>query len=288
MDNRGIDFDPGWVNRELQDLRRQIEGLRSERRAQSTTVEDGDFTVSGGGAVVIKDGGDLRTEHPNSATAMQVGGLTTGGGNPAEGWVLRDPSGVLIAAAYTDTVNGERVVIFGGDVSNPLELLQARAEDVYLGATTGDVYLDAVAGDIFLAVSAGRRVFIGHETTAAAANCFINTDGSIWRSTSSRRYKTDIESADIDVEAVLALQPRVFRTVAEVAADGEQAPTHSGFIAEEAADLGLEHWVTRDDDGEPESFAYSQWCVAQQAVIQRQQQQIDDLTARLNALTGQA
>lgn len=48
MDARGIDNDPGWVNRELQKLRREVEGLRSERRAAATTVgESGSWVIKG-------------------------------------------------------------------------------------------------------------------------------------------------------------------------------------------------------------------------------------------------
>jgi hypothetical protein len=58
MDARGIDTDPGWVNRQLQELRRQIEALRSERRAAATTISDGDLRLANGAALVV-DGGDV-------------------------------------------------------------------------------------------------------------------------------------------------------------------------------------------------------------------------------------
>lgn len=41
MDSRGIDTDPGWVNRKLQNLQDQINAMRSERRAASTTIGEG-------------------------------------------------------------------------------------------------------------------------------------------------------------------------------------------------------------------------------------------------------
>ena len=225
--------------------------------------------------MVIRDGGGITTEHDNDSEALHLGNLTTGGGNPAEGLQMLDPAGAQILAAYSDNVNGERVVLLGGDAASPLALMQSTARRHYIESTDGDIVLK---------VPAGKRVFVGHETTASGANCFINTDGTIWRSTSSLRYKQDVTPAEVDTEAVLALQPREYRAKAEVAELGDDAPTHAGFIAEEAADLGLEQWVVRDDDGEPEAFNYSQFCVAQQAVIQQQQQAIESLTARLDAL----
>ncbi|WP_426243675.1 hypothetical protein [Nocardioides sp. LHG3406-4] len=59
MDNRGIIAGPDWINHQLQDMRRDIEALRSERRAAATTITDGSLVVSGGGGVEIHDGGDL-------------------------------------------------------------------------------------------------------------------------------------------------------------------------------------------------------------------------------------
>lgn len=41
MDARGIDTDPGWINRKFQAVKEEIEALRSERRAAATTIADG-------------------------------------------------------------------------------------------------------------------------------------------------------------------------------------------------------------------------------------------------------
>jgi hypothetical protein len=139
-------------------------------------------------------------------------------------------------------------------------------------------------GDVDLAPAIGRTVVIGHTTTASGANCYIDTVGNIYRSTSSLRYKQDVSPAVVDTAAVLELQPREYRTRADVAELGDDAPTHVGFIAEEADALGLEPWVVRDPAGEPDAFNYAQWCVAQQAVIQQQQAALVALAARVDAL----
>jgi hypothetical protein len=263
------------LEQRFRDLERKVRDLTSRAlQRPAYGVSEGDFIVSGGGSVVVRDGGGIETEHDNGASDLHIGDLTTGGGNAAHGMTLRDPAGVLILATYTDKVNGERVVLLGG-TGAPLKLMQSIAESHYVESTVGDITLK---------VPTGRRVFVSHDTTAAGANCFINTDGSIWRSTSSLRYKRDVTPHAIDTDAVLALQPREYRARAEVDELGDGAPTRAGFIAEEAAALGLDQWVTYDAEGKPEAFAYSQWCVAQQAVIQQQQSAIQDLTARLEAL----
>lgn len=54
-DNFGVAWDPGWLNRELTKLRREIESLRSERRAASTTIGKGGSLVVDGGDVLMLD-----------------------------------------------------------------------------------------------------------------------------------------------------------------------------------------------------------------------------------------
>lgn len=325
MDNRGIDTDPGWINRKIHAIERAIEGLRSERRAAATTVSEGDFIVSGGGSVLVKDGGDVAVSAGGSVDVTGTGGINVtsgsvnvsggsvnvsgggkvlirdGGGLQAlhasgttaayfgpydvggvlhQGLLILGPDGKPVMSGEYDTVSGARRVKLGNVGAGLEEVLAIGfGESRFWIQSNGDVQINPdVAG--------GKTVAIGHQTTANAANVHMDTSGRVYRSTSSRRYKQDERPADIDTSAVLALQPRVFRTVDEVDEEGEAAPTHVGFIAEEAADLGLEHWVGRDDDGEPESFAYSQFCVAQQAVIQAQQAQINDLAEKVSALTA--
>ncbi|HEY0889379.1 MAG TPA: hypothetical protein VGE38_07200 [Nocardioides sp.] len=72
VDNRGIDTDLGWVNRKLEQLQRQIEALRSERRAAATTITDGDLRVSGGGSLIV-DGGDFLLLDTDSSTVFRLG-----------------------------------------------------------------------------------------------------------------------------------------------------------------------------------------------------------------------
>lgn len=320
LDNRGVDLDPGWINRRLHDLARDLESLRSERRAAATMISAGDYTVTGGGSVrvldgggvavtgggsvsvaggllevtgggdiVIRDGGTFETRHPNGNLALSLGPMITGGGNPAQGLIMRDPLGAFVATLYSDEVNGERVVLFGSSADR-LKLAQILANEVLIYGSNPNTYLWITpTGDVQLQpdVANGKSVIIGHNTTANAANTYMDSVGRVYRSTSSRRYKQDERPADIDVSKVLALQPRVFRSRDEVEDEGEAAPTHVGFIAEEAADLGLDLWVSRDEAGDPESFAYPLWGVAQQAVIQAQQAQIDALTAQVAALSEQ-
>lgn len=54
-----IDTSPGWINAELKKLRREIEGLRTERRAAATTIGAGGLTIDGGDVVMLDTDGSV-------------------------------------------------------------------------------------------------------------------------------------------------------------------------------------------------------------------------------------
>jgi hypothetical protein len=83
-------------------------------------------------------------------------------------------------------------------------------------------------------------------TTASAANVFVASSGRIVRSTSSGKYKTDIETLqDSYADALLSCRPVWYRSTCE----GDN-PSHGwwGFIAEEVAEIDprLVHWKTTE------------------------------------------
>lgn len=148
-------------------------------------------------------------------------------------------------------------------------------------------------------------------TTSSAANVNVASDGILRRSTSSAKYKTNIETlSDSFSDALLACRPVWYRSTCE----GDN-PDHSwwGFIAEEVAEIDprLVHWktteITYDENGsavespcdpEPEGVAYDRFVPHLLSLIKRQktrietletqntaqQAQIDDLLARVTAL----
>jgi hypothetical protein len=137
---------------------------------------------------------------------------------------------------------------------------------------------------VHLIHAAGTTVSVG--TTSSGANGYIDpVDGRLLRVVSSRRYKQDIEAADVDVDQALQLQPRRFRIRTDVEQHGEQAGWYVGFIAEEAADLELDAWVTSDAEG-PEAFDYPQWVVALQAIALHQHDRIRALESRVADLAA--
>ena len=145
-------------------------------------------------------------------------------------------------------------------------------------------------------------------TTVAAANVWVDTDGSLRRSTSSIKYKIDVETLqDKYADAILNIRPVWYRSTAPF-----DNPNWGwwGFIAEEVAaiDSRLVQWKTSEtkaqEDGslattelenpEPEGVQYDRFVPHLLNLIKRQKEQIEAqgtaiaaLEARLSALEAQ-
>lgn len=140
-------------------------------------------------------------------------------------------------------------------------------------------------------VVASTRIM--NTTASNAANVFINTtSGVMYRSTSSARYKTDIEPLVMPVDALLSVEPVRFRDKAEVArhqADPENEPTpkvHVGVIAEQLHDAGLGHFVNYMDD-EPDSVSYDRMVIMAIPLFKQQQERIETLETQLAGMRAQ-
>ena len=119
-----------------------------------------------------------------------------------------------------------------------------------------------------------------NQTTAQAANMHIAADANIFRSTSSRKYKRDINDAPYGLPDLMALRPVTYKGLSE--SDGESV--FGGLIAEEVHDAGLTEFVQYAADGSPDALAYGNMVSLCIKAIQEQQSIIEDLKARVTAL----
>lgn len=169
-------------------------------------------------------------------------------------------------------------------------------------SANGRVVLDASGIDLL--TGGGLRLY-ELPTTGSAANLRLDpATVNIQYVTSSLRYKADPADADIDVDDVLQMQGRTWvdkGTMERLAEAGEEAdiPRNVGFIAEELDALpSLRQFVDYDEQGRPDAIQYDRLSVAllelaksdhaelvdQRERLADQQQQIDALAARLDAL----
>jgi hypothetical protein len=137
----------------------------------------------------------------------------------------------------------------------------------------------------------GQVYFPAASTTASAANAFLDNASSpanqILRSTSSRRYKRNIEDVEEErYSALMALRPVWYRSKCE-----NDPPNYSyyGFIAEEVAEIDprLVHWTRAATDDEtlvPDGVMYDRVAVLTHGIVQRQAAQIRAMEARISTL----
>ena len=145
-----------------------------------------------------------------------------------------------------------------------------------------------------------RAVSPYNNTTASAANMYVLSDGGLYRSTSSIRFKTDVETLQPQyADALLNCRPVWYRSLC---ANDNKDWGYWGFIAEEVAEIDprLVFWKTHetenDEDGntvqvelkEPiaEGVQYDRFVPHLLNLIKRQGEAIAELQAEVAALKG--
>jgi hypothetical protein len=189
-----------------------------------------------------------------------------------------DADGNLFGATVTAKNGGG---IFGGSLST------TGAVSAGTSVTSGGLIQSG--GNMRSGGTLGRVELDGGGTTGAS----INTNGNIIRTSSSERYKQDIDDLNVDYEDLLLLSPKKFRLKQEVNGDDEvkanaNARYYAGFIAEEIAETPLSIFVSyeRLEDGteRPDGVYYAELTTALLQAIKHQDTLIKSLTERIVTL----
>lgn len=136
------------------------------------------------------------------------------------------------------TIGSSGVVKFGGSSSYVL----ANSSDVFTVNNNAD------SVNIFKVDAGGTAKFYQIGTTASAANAFVDgaNNNQLARSTSSGRYKSNVEPIGVEyVDKVMKLKPIWYRSLAPL---DRKDWSWYGLISEDVAkeDPRLVHWVYRD------------------------------------------
>lgn len=125
----------------------------------------------------------------------------------------------------------------------------------------------------------GDRYLYFDSTRYILRDAPLNVGGTVtapaFAQSSSRRYKTDVET--IDADRALALLSEIRFTDYRLRADGSY---QAGVIAEELADGPLDFIVQRTDNGDPDSVNYQPLFVIACAALQRIASRLDALEAK--------
>lgn len=144
----------------------------------------------------------------------------------------------------------------------------------------GDVVVDE---SVTAAISVhGADVYADNEAGTGTVGASLTSQGRLVRTPSTGRVKRNVKPLSLDAaRLVLDLEPVTFRYRAEVEEDG---PVYPGFIAEQAAEVGADLWVTRDLDGEPAGIRYAEMVAAHNLILKQHDEQIADLRREIAEL----
>ena len=216
--------------------------------------------IGGGNTSTLGPLANNTTGNNNTAIGSRVlESNTTGSNNTAVGFL-----------AAIDVITGSKnLCLYAGD--------RASAESRLSPGTSGVVSLGtADARRLLIETNAFKAQLVYDETTGSAANVFVASDGKMSRSTSSARYKKNIQDAVHGLDKVLQLRPVTFNHINP----DEDGIVYGGLIAEEVHDLGLTEFVEYTWDGKPDSLRYGHMVSVLVKAVQ-------ELNARVVALETQ-
>ena len=250
------------------------------------------MTITLNGTSGINTPGVVNTAAQTVATTLAVTGVTTIAAGSAAAPALVGATGGATTGVWfpaASTVAFANAGVESARIDSGSNLLvgttSANAKFTVNGAsnTSADNSFVARKSDSTVVLQARNDGFVFmpttySNTTANAANFFINTDGSVYRSTSSLKYKTDVQDATHGLAELLTLRSVTYKGKT----DGDTV--FGGLIAEEIHDAGLTEFVQYAEDGTPDALAYGPMVSLCVKAIQEQQAIIESLTARITAL----
>jgi hypothetical protein len=225
-----------------------------------------------------------------------LGGSITGvyqlNSNTVVNAVTIDAGNYLVLDAPNVIVNNGLAVLGGNLVANDgnISTINTISGGTISGSTISG---STISGST---VSAGqyyignRNITVGNTTTGSfAGNCFVNTNGEMFRSTasSSREAKNNIVSYQFDTDAFIAVNPVTFNYKPDAVQTEEETKVNQlGFILEDFEDAGVgEHLIIPANEVDIyKGLRYDKLYMMLHKVVQSQDATIKDLTARIEAL----
>jgi trimeric autotransporter adhesin len=200
------------------------------------------------------------TGEANTATGVAALFInSTGAWNTAVGW-----NALNVSNGNRNTATGYKALINSttGDDNTAVGYLAL----AFSGTGSGNIALGANAGNNVTTASnvicigaagqnANNSCYIGNifgQTSFEGVGVFVNSDGKLGTSLSSRRFKKNIRTMDKASEAILALKPVTFHYKTD-----PKSTAQFGLIAEEVAEVNPD-LIVRDKNGKPYSVRYDQ------------------------------
>jgi len=238
------------------------------------------ITVTSLSAGAISATGNIRA----NAAIISSGGISTTGDITVGAGTSRSDVSMLIG--WNRTVAGTSNLYFYSDVGGTIDASIQRAS-----GTNGAIQINNNGTGNFLNTGSARYGYNTASPTnthhfsggirntspnAAGTGSYlvIDANGDIKALGSSLRYKNSIEDYNKGLKELKQLRPVTYKF------NGEDVVT-AGFIAEEVDAIGMDEYVIKNSEGQPDALNYGQMVALLVNAIKEQQQQIDELKAKV-------
>jgi len=171
---------------------------------------------------------------------------------------------------------GSKNTILGGYDGNQDSLdIRTESNNIVLSDGEGNVRMHYRGSD-----ASWKSLAIYNNTSGSGANMVVLSSGTIARSTSSLKYKRDVQNATHGLAEVLQLRSVTYKGKSEK--DGETV--FGGLIAEEVHETGLTEFVQYAEDGSPDALAYGNMVSLCVKAIQELKTIVDAQATEITAL----
>lgn len=212
----------------------------------------------------INETRDFIAQRTNAVTPIEKGGT---------GQTTAVAARVALGAAPTTHTHRIGDILTSDGTGSYADALQTQLTGISNTATNANSVAANVAEGILNATSYNRGL------TGSYRVAYLGSTGLLGWVSSSRRYKQDIASAPIDVQAVLAMDVVTFRYI-----EGDGTIQH-GLIAEDLDALGLTWLVDYGEDGDtPQGVRYDLLALALLPAIQSAHTRLDAIETHLDAI----
>lgn len=143
--------------------------------------------------------------------------------------------------------------------------------------------VNSVEANINGKLSAWQAAITGMTSKSGTANVIADTSGNLFRVSSARKYKTDIQVAtDVinHAKKVLQINPASWWDKEELL-NGTAKNRYYGFIADEFHALGLNEVVVYSKTGEVDSLAYDRLTMYHNVILTEHEKEIEELKRRI-------
>lgn len=248
---------------------------------------DGGIGASGSGYRIHDFSGDVKAERLTVSLGAEIdgdarvrGGISIGSENVS---VAQEPFTVRSFSSTTDPdVTSLLVGTLSGTLMQSLSsaqmVLQLRENDIndafYVVSGGGNYTTDLTADTVLMRVrSNGVVSFPSHPTTALAATCHIDSSGNIFRSTSSIRYKREVEP--------LVHSSWIYELIPVTYIHNSDNEKYIGFIAEDVAEKEPLAAILNEDN-QVENYSDRAIIAALVKEVQQLREEVDSLKGSSN------